>query len=77
MDAKYTNEIELKAKNGMVMLILSIILIFASIAAMILGAAIMELGEPPIIGSVISILGFLYLCICWIPFMGLKSSGNG
>jgi len=72
MDAKYTNEIELKAKNGMIMLILSIFLIFAAIAAVIVGAIIMGDGKLPVIGPVLFILGLLYLCICWIPFMGLK-----
>ncbi len=72
MDAKYTKEIEPKTKNGMFMLILGILLILAAIGAIIWGAILMENAKPSVIGTVIFILGFLYLLICWIPFMGLK-----
>lgn len=72
MDVKYTKEIELKAKNGMGMLILSILLIFVDLAAIIGGIILIENVKPAAIGSIILILGLLYLCLCWIPFMGLK-----
>ncbi|NLX63537.1 MAG: SPFH domain-containing protein [Clostridiaceae bacterium] len=72
MEKIYSEEIELKAKNGMPMLILSIILAIAGIAAIIAGAILLETRKPAIIGAVILVIGTLYTCICWIPFKGLK-----
>jgi len=72
MEKIYSEEIELKAKNGMPMLILSIILVLAGLAAIIAGAILMETRKPAIIGILIFVPGLLYTCVCWIPFMGLK-----
>ncbi len=72
MKETYSKEIELKAKSGMAILILSIFLIIAAIAAVILGGVLIDNLKPAAIGGFILILGILYLCICWIPFMGLK-----
>ncbi|HHW21587.1 MAG TPA: SPFH domain-containing protein [Clostridiaceae bacterium] len=72
MEAKYTQEIELKAKNGMGMLILSIFLLIASIAVIIWGAILMSGSRLATLGTIMFILGLVYLCLSWIPFMGLK-----
>jgi len=72
MEKIYSEEIELKAKNGMPMLILSIFLVIAGIAAIIAGAVLMETRKPAIIGILIFVPGLLYTCVSWIPFMGLK-----
>ncbi|NLE24839.1 MAG: SPFH domain-containing protein [Clostridiaceae bacterium] len=72
MEKIYSNEIELKAKNGMPALILSILLAIAGIAAVIIGGILMESEKPYAIGVVIFVLGILYTVVCWIPFLGLK-----
>lgn len=72
MEKTYSNEIELKAKNGMPMLMLSILLVIAGIAATIVGGILIENVKPAALGIVILVLGILYTCVCWIPFMGLK-----
>ena len=65
-------EIELKAPNGMPMLILSIFLVLADIAVIVLGASILERGKNPVLGGILLVVGILYFLVCWIPFMGLK-----
>jgi len=66
-----SNEIELKARNGMVYLILSILLLLLSIGAVIYGAVLLENEIYPD-GGILLGVGIFYLCISWIPFMGLK-----
>ncbi len=66
-----SNEIDLKARNGMGALILSIFLIFLSIAITIYGAILIE-KKINLVGGILFCVGILYLCISWIPFMGLK-----
>jgi regulator of protease activity HflC (stomatin/prohibitin superfamily) len=68
----YSEEIELHAKNGMGMLILSIFLVLLDIATIVVGAIFLSRGIYPILGTVLLILGSLYLSVCWIPFLGLK-----
>lgn len=72
MESNNIREIELKAKNGMGMLILSIFLLLTSIAAIIAGGIMMDNGKIPVVGPVLFILGMVYLCISWLPFKGLK-----
>lgn len=64
-------EIELKAANGMPMLIISVLLIALSLAAIIFGAVYLENGNN-VPGAILLVAGLVYFCICWIPFMGLK-----
>lgn len=55
-------------KNGMAMLLLTVVLYLAAIAAVIWGALIVEgTGNP-----VLLIIGIVYLVFGWIPFLGLK-----
>lgn len=60
----------LKAKNGMAMLILTSLAYLLSIAVVIMGGVLLdnEIG----LGVVLLIVGILWLCIGWIPFMGLR-----
>ncbi len=83
MNETYSNEIELKAKQGMPMLIFLIFLMLAAIAAVILGANWIAKGprllhqagaflRTPWVGGFLLTSGILYLCLGWIPFLGLK-----
>lgn len=72
MKGTYTEEIQLQARNGMGMLILSIALLLAAIAAIIGGAVLIERGVHRASGGVLLASGILYFCVSWIPFMGLK-----
>ncbi|MDO5560116.1 MAG: SPFH domain-containing protein [Oscillospiraceae bacterium] len=60
---KEYEEKEIKASNGMAMLMLFIILYIGSLFLTIYGAM-----DSPFF----MIIGILYLCLGWIPFMGLK-----
>ena len=55
-------------KNGMAVLILTILEYLLGIAALICGAVIVEATNNP----VLLIVGIIWLCIGWIPFLGLK-----
>jgi regulator of protease activity HflC (stomatin/prohibitin superfamily) len=72
MSEPYTEEIELKAMNGMGMMILCILLVLADFAAVIIGGILGDAGSQPVLSTVLLIVGIVYMCICWIPFMGLK-----
>jgi len=76
MKENYSNEIELKARNGMGMLILCIFYALLGIAAIIVGAILLDSDTYnnfyKTIGTILLAAGILYSCLCWIPFMGLK-----
>ncbi|MBQ8509034.1 MAG: SPFH domain-containing protein [Clostridia bacterium] len=58
-------------KNGMVMMFLFILLYLAAAAVTILGAILLEANN--IVPGVIALVaGILWLCIGWVPFLGLK-----
>ncbi|MCR5657111.1 MAG: SPFH domain-containing protein [Butyrivibrio sp.] len=59
-------------KNGFAMLMLWIALYIAAIALVVYGA--MGLDATPVQGSsvVIFVVGLIYACIGWFPFLGLK-----
>ncbi len=61
-------------KNGMAMLLLTSVLYLAAIALIIMGAMTMEevLALPVALGIVMLIVGLIWVCIGWIPFLGLK-----
>ena len=60
----------LKAKPGMAMLILFIVLYIASVALIIIGASLMENQKN--IGALPFVVGLIWVCIGIIPFFGLK-----
>ncbi len=55
-------------KNGMLVLILTVILYLAAIACCIYGGITMETGSSP----VLFIIGIVWVCLGWIPFLGLR-----
>lgn len=65
----YYEEKQLNAKNGLAVLFLNIILMAASIAAVIFGAMFMEKG----IGVLLFVVGLFYLVVIdWMIFLGIK-----
>lgn len=72
MNTPYSNEIILKAKSGMGMLILWSILYLASIPIVIFGGILSESYRYSTLGIILLIIGIVYLCIGWLPFLGLK-----
>ncbi|MDI9471033.1 MAG: SPFH domain-containing protein [Bacillota bacterium] len=63
-------ELELKARPGMPVLIVSIVLYLASIGLVILGAILLEREEN--LGALPLVLGIIWMVAGFIPFMGLK-----
>jgi len=57
-----------KKKNGMIVLILTVLVMLLSTAGTIYGGLLMEAGED----SVIFIVSVVVLCLSWLPFPGLK-----
>ncbi len=55
-------------KNGMLVLVLTILAILGTIVLIIWGA-ILSTDEAP---SAMLIIGLVAMCICWIPLLGLK-----
>ena len=72
MNSPYSTEILLKAKSGMGMLILWIVLYLVSIPVMIFGGILTESDPYSALGIILLIIGIIYLCIGWLPFLGLK-----
>jgi len=58
-------------KNGMTVLILSILLYIAAIALCIVSGLLMDGGRAGL-GTLLLIVSILWLCVGWIPWMGLK-----
>jgi len=65
-------EINLKAMNGMGMLILTVALYLGSYALIILTAIGMENGRSGFLPNLMMFIGITYAVIGWIPFLGLK-----
>ena len=55
-------------KNGMVVLIITVLILIASIIGTVFGGIHMENGKSPIL----FIVSIIVLCVCWIPFCGLR-----
>lgn len=72
MSNSYSKEIELKAKSGMPMLFLFILLMLAGFAALILGGMLIDEKGASFLNVTLLIAGIVYSCLFWIPFMGLK-----
>lgn len=62
----------LKAKNGMGMLILTVALYLGSYVAILLGAMNAGNGGNGLLTTILLVVGILYACLGWIPFLGLK-----
>jgi len=57
-----------KKKNGMAVLLLTILELLVAVAVTIAGGIIMDASGNP----VLFIFGLIWVCIGWIPFLGLK-----
>ena len=57
-------------KNGMIVLLLSILGLIAATALTVLGAILMDGGDT--YGAALFVPGLLYLCFCWILIPGFK-----
>ncbi len=55
-------------KNGLLMLLVTIVIVMASLALLVGGAIYLENTNNP----TIFLVGMLLSCVCWIPFLGLK-----
>ena len=58
-------------KNGMPILIGSVLLYLAAIAVCIVSGLLMEFGFK-LLGTVLLVISIVYLCIGWLPWPGLK-----
>ena len=58
-------------KNGMSVMLLTIVLLLAGVAAVIGGAVLLDVG-PSAGGVVLLVIGILICVLGWIPFCGLK-----
>jgi len=65
-------EINLKAMNGMGMLILTVALYLGSYALIIFTVIGMENGRSGFLPNLMMFIGITYAVIGWIPFLGLK-----
>lgn len=65
-------EILLKGKPGIPMLILGILMIPVGSVVLIAGAGFSSWGFWVIPKILLCVAGFLMLCFCWVPFAGLK-----
>ena len=72
--ALYYEEKQLHARNGLVILFLNIILMIASIPAIVFGSIMTAKDSNTVyIGILLIIVGILYLCVIdWIIFLGIK-----
>lgn len=64
------NEKQLHAKNGMLILILSVLLWLASIAMIVVGGMMLDGGNG--FGGIFLVPGILWAVVGWIPLCGLK-----
>ncbi|MBQ3404120.1 MAG: SPFH domain-containing protein [Oscillospiraceae bacterium] len=60
-----------KAANGFVMMFLFILLAIAAVLLVIVSAAALD-GGGSALWVILLIIAILYLCVCWVPFLGLK-----
>ena len=68
---KHYEERELHAANGWAVLIITILLYLAGFASLITGGVMLD-AEGGALGGVLLIVGIVWLCVGWIPFLGLK-----
>lgn len=67
-----------KKKNGMAVLLVTIVCYLIAIGATIVGAILLESGGSSAavtIGTIVMVVGLVWLCIGWLPIPGLKVIG--
>ena len=67
-----TEKILKNRKNGMAVLVGTVLLLIASLALFIYGATKVELPESETLGGALMAIGGILLLVGWIPFLGLK-----
>ncbi len=69
-----TEKILKTKKNGMQVLVLIVLSLIAAIAVLITGCILMESGGSgnEVFGIILAIISGIWLCIGWIPLVGLK-----
>lgn len=65
-------ERELHAASGWLVLILALLLYLGALALTIIGGIAIESYTDSTAGTVMLIIGIVWLCIGWFPFMGLR-----
>ncbi len=60
-----------KKKNGAIGLLLTTLLLFAALALVVMGGIMLD-NESGVLGTIIFIVGMIWLAIGWIPYLGLK-----
>ena len=66
-------EIVLKnRKNGMLVLLLTIVLYILAFLGIIFGGVLINAGRNPLLAIVCMLACILYLCLGWVPLLGLK-----
>lgn len=58
-------------KNGMAVMLLTIVLYLLAIGVTVFGAVQLD-GDREVLGVICLIIGMIWLCIGWLPFLGLK-----
>ena len=58
-------------KNGMAILLLTLVICLASVPMFIWGAVMLE-TQTTVLGIALTVAGGLLMCFGWIPFLGLK-----
>lgn len=67
-----------KKKNGMAVMLLTIVLYLLAIGATITGAILLESGSSSLvttIGAIVMVAGIVWICVGWLPIPGLKVIG--
>lgn len=59
-------------KNGMSVMLLTIALLLLGVAAVIVGAVMLETGTSTVFGGILLTIGIVICIVGWIPFCGLK-----
>lgn len=66
-----TEKIYTTKKNGMTVLLLTILALLIGVSLIVIGAINME-QESMTVGTILLVMGIIIVCIGWIPFCGLK-----
>ncbi len=72
MNYPYSKETVMKARNGMGLMLLFIALTVLGVAAIIVGGITLDDNSRSVAGVILLVIGAVYSCLAWIPFMGLK-----
>lgn len=60
------------SKRGMAVLILTTLQLLIAVAFVIAGSLIIDNRQYEVLGTIMLIIGMIFLCIGWIPYLGLR-----